>query len=69
MIPSMGQNNIYNAIKLLEHQRRAIDSALSALKGVSDTPERKTRTLSRKARLAISRAQKKRWAKQRAGKK
>jgi len=58
-------SNIQAVIKTLEDQRRAIDSAISALRGVSDTPQKKTRTLSRKARLAISRAQKKRWAAQR----
>jgi hypothetical protein len=67
MIPGMGKDNIYQAIQLLEKQRKVIDSALFALRGVSDKPQK--RTLSRKARLAISRAQKKRWAKQRAGKK
>jgi hypothetical protein len=61
-------SNIQNAIRLLEQQKRAIDSALSALKASAPTTGR-TRTLSRKARLAISQAQKKRWAKVRAGKK
>jgi hypothetical protein len=64
-------SNIQNVIRLLEDQKKAIDSALSALKGTAPTigTTRPSRTLSKKARLAISQAQKKRWAKVRAGKK
>jgi hypothetical protein len=48
---------------VLEKKLNAIDTAIRALNGANGTPGRGRRTMSAEARMKISMAAKKRWAK------